>query len=77
MQSEDEPQYHNASGYVHAGCFAFEHCVVWSGVDSAEAEGFALTEIAAALSYNRDAAVVALALRNIATLRALIDEAGS
>ena len=24
MQSEDEPQYHNASGYVHAGCFAFE-----------------------------------------------------
>jgi hypothetical protein len=44
-------------------------------VDAAENAGASLEQIGRALSHNWSAAVVALALRNTGTLRALIDEA--
>jgi len=70
-------QYHSLAGYVDAGNLTLEIAAIWDGIDHAEAEGVALNHIGEALRYNWTACVTALAFKNIATLRALIDEARS
>ena len=72
---DSERQYHSTGGYVYTPCLALELDAIWEGVDAAENVGVSLEQIGRALSHNWSAAVVALALRNTATLRALIDEA--
>ena len=74
---DSERQYHSLGGYVYTPRLALELGAIWDGVDAAEAAGVPLDEISRALGSNWSATVVALALRNLATLRALIDEAGS
>ena len=73
---DGDGEYHSSSALVYVG----DSLVVtleenWDGVDAAENAGASLEQIGRALSHNWSAAVVALALRNTATLRALIDEA--
>jgi hypothetical protein len=76
---QDEPsQYHNAAAYVYIGAsHAFTLDEIWQGVDAAEAARISLDQVSRALSHNWPATVVALARKNIAVLRALIDEAAS
>ena len=74
---DDEREYHAAAAYVHIGDRAFTLDEIWSGVELAEAAAIPLDQISHALSHNWSATVVALALRNAATLRALIDEANA
>ena len=68
-------QYHRIAAYVYAGRWVLEHRSLWDGVEAAECMGIELGQIGRALSHNWSATVVALAFRNFATLRALIDEA--
>jgi hypothetical protein len=68
-------QYHRIATYVYAGRWVLEHRSLWDGVEAAECIGIELSQIGRALSHNWSATVVALAFRNFATLRALIDEA--
>jgi hypothetical protein len=72
---DDEREYHAAAAFVYIGDRAFTLDDIWNGVEIAETAAIALSQIGYALSYNWSATVVALALRNAATLRALIDEA--
>ena len=74
---DDEREYHAAAAYVHIGDHAFTLDEIWSGVELAETAGIPLSQISHALSHNWSATVVALALRNAATLRVLIDEANA
>ena len=73
----ETPDYHAAAGYVHAGDLLLEIAAIWEGVQTAEDAGISLNQIGRALSYNWSATVVALARGNVATLRALIDEANA
>jgi hypothetical protein len=68
-------RYHASAGYVYIGPWALEQNSIWLGVEHAEFHGISLERIALALTRNWPATVVALAFRNIATLRVLIDEA--
>jgi hypothetical protein len=72
---DDEREYHAAAAFVYIGDRAFTLDEIWSGVELAAA--IPLSQIGHALSHNWSATVVALALRNAATLRALIDEANA
>ena len=74
---DNEREYHAAAAYVHIGDRAFTLDEIWSGVELAESAAIPLSQISRALSHNWSATVVALALRNGATLRALIDEANA
>ena len=74
---DDEREYHAAAAFVYIGDRAFTLDEIWSGVELAETAAIPLSQIGHALSYNWSATVVALALRNAATLRALIDEANA
>ena len=74
---DDEREYHAAAAYVHIGDRAFTLDEIWSGVELAETAAIPLSQIGHALSHNWSATVVALALGNAATLRALIDEANA
>ena len=74
---DDEREYHAAAAYVHIGDRVFTIDEIWSGVELAETAAIPLSQIGQALSYNWSATVVALALRNVATLRAMIDEANA
>jgi hypothetical protein len=64
-------QYHRIAAYVYAGRWVLKHRSLWDGVEAAECMGIELGQI----GHNWSATVVALAFRNFATLRALIDEA--
>jgi hypothetical protein len=68
-------EYHSPQAYVYVGAWALEQDAIWLGVDNAECLGIELDQIGRALSHNWSATAVALAFRNIATLRALISEA--
>ena len=75
MQFDDEPDYHAAACLVYVGSsYAFELAAIWNGIQSAEDAGITLAQIGVALAHNWPATVVALALKNIATLRVLITE---
>jgi hypothetical protein len=74
---DDEREYHAAAAFVYIGDRASTLDEIWSGVEAAEDAGIPLSQISLALSHNWSATVVALALRNAATLRALIDEANA
>jgi hypothetical protein len=75
MRDDDIPSYHATAGYVHAGPWAFELGPLWASIDEIErGSGITLDQIGSALVHNWTAAVIALALNNIAVLRALIDE---
>jgi hypothetical protein len=75
---QDEPiQYHAASAYVYVGPHAFTFAEIWDGVDALERGGIPLDQIGLALAHNWTACVVALARKNLATLRVLIAEASS
>jgi hypothetical protein len=74
---QDDPPYYSPSGFVYVGEHALELGAVWDGVEAAERAGVTLDQIGLALTHNWTAAAVALARRNVATLRALIREAGS
>ena len=76
MSQYNDEHYHTAAAYVYIGNLALTESEIWDGVDHAEtAAGISLTDIHGALTLNWSATVVALALRNIAALRTLIDEA--
>jgi hypothetical protein len=68
---DDERQYHAAAAYVYIGRRAFTRDEIWSGVDAAQDTRIPLDPIGCALTYNWPAAITALALKNIATLRTL------
>ena len=73
---DGDGEYHSSGALVYVGdslVVTLEE--IWDGVDAAENAGASLDQIGRALSHNWSPAVVALALRNTATLRALIDEA--
>jgi len=72
---DDGRQYHAAAAYVQVGRWAFTEDELWQGIDDAECAGIPLNEIGRALAANRIAALVALATRNLATLRAIIGDA--
>ena len=74
MQDDDGP-YYDITAFVYIGDRAFTLDEIWSGVDAAERAGISLAEIGRALTHNWTAAVIALALRNVGVLRALVDEA--
>ena len=74
---DNEREYHAAAAFVYIGDRAFTFDEIWSGVELAETAAIPLSQIGHALSHNWSAPVVALALRNAATLRALIDEANA
>ena len=74
---DDDRSYYDITAFVYIGGRAFTLGEIWSGVDAAERAGVSLGEIGRALTHNWTAAAVALARRNIATLRALIRDAGS
>jgi hypothetical protein len=71
---DEEREYHAAAAFVYIGDRAFTRDDIWNGVEIAETAAIPLGQIGQALSHNWSATVVALALRNVATLRALIDE---
>ena len=69
-------EYHSPGALVYVGdSLVVTAEEIWAGIEVAENAGASLEQIGRALSYNWSAAVVALALRNTVTLRALIDEA--
>ena len=73
---QEDASYHGPRGHVHVGRhWCFEIGAIWDGVSYAEAAGISLDQIGRALSHNWSATVIALALRNMATLRTLIREA--
>jgi len=72
---DDDGSYYDITAFVYIGGRAFTLDEIWGGVDGAERAGVALSEISRALTHNWTAAVTALALGNIAVLRALVDEA--
>jgi hypothetical protein len=72
---DDNRKYHTTSSYVYIGHWALEQNSIWLGTDDAESFGIELGQIGRALSHNWSATAVALAFRNIATLRVLISEA--
>jgi hypothetical protein len=72
---DDNRKYHTTSSYVYIGPWALEQNSIWLGTDDAESFGIELGQIGRALSHNWSATAVALAFRNIATLRVLISEA--
>jgi hypothetical protein len=73
---QEGSQYHNVAAHVHVGRhWCFEIGAIWDGVSYAEAAGISLDQIGRALPHNWSATVIALALRNMATLRTLIREA--
>jgi hypothetical protein len=72
---DDNRKYHTTSSYVYIGPWALEQNSIWLGIDDAESFGIELGQIGRALSHNWSATAVALAFRNIATLRVLISEA--
>jgi hypothetical protein len=72
---QEDHEYHAAAAYVYIGQRALTLAELWDGVDHAEAAGIPLAEIGIALAANWTAAATALALRDTATLRVLIDEA--
>ena len=72
---DDNRKYHTNSSYVYIGPWALEQNSIWLGIDDAESFGIELGQIGRALSHNWSATAVALAFRNIATLRVLISEA--
>ena len=74
---DNEREYHAAAAFVYIGDRAFTFDEIWSGVELAETAAIPLSQIGHALSHNWSATVVALGLRNAATLRALIDEANA
>jgi hypothetical protein len=74
---DDDSNYHASGAYVYIANLAILESEIWSGVDYAEAAGISLEAITTALRDNRDAAIVALARKNLAVLRAIIDEAGT
>ena len=74
---DNEREYHAAAAFVYIGDRAFTFDEIWSGVELAGTAAIPLSQIGHALSHNWSATVVALALRNGATLRALIDEANA
>jgi len=74
---DNEREYHAAAAFVYIGDRAFTFDEIWSGVELAETAAIPLSQIGHALSHNWSATVGALALRNAATLRALIDEANA
>jgi hypothetical protein len=74
--SDDKGPYHAGRAYVEVGSsWAFTEGEIWDAVDHAESVGIPLGEIGRALASNWTAAVIALTLHNIATLRTLIGEA--
>ena len=75
MHFDGEGEYHSSVALVYVGPWVLEQNSIWLGVDDAESRGISLERIALALTRNWLATVVALAFRNFATLRALIDEA--
>jgi hypothetical protein len=75
MHFDGEGEYHSSVALVYVGPWVLEQNSIWLGVDDAESRGISLERIALALARNWPATVVALAFRNIATLRVLIDEA--
>jgi len=75
QQHFDDGQYHSPAAYVYIGQRAFTLADLWDGVDHAESTGIALDEIGVALAYNWPAGAIALGLKNLATLRVLVDEA--
>jgi hypothetical protein len=72
---DDNRKYHTTSSYVYIGPWALAQNSIWLGIDDAESFGIELGQIGRALSHNWSATAVALAFRNIATLRVLISEA--
>jgi hypothetical protein len=72
---QDDFSYHSSSNIVYVGRWALEIDALWNSIDEIERGGITLTEIHHALNVNWSAAVVALARKNIAVLRALIAEA--
>jgi hypothetical protein len=73
---DGDGEYHSSGALVYVGdslVVTLEE--IWDGVEAAECIGIELGQIGRALSHNWSATVVALAFRNFATLRALIDEA--
>jgi hypothetical protein len=72
---DDNRKYHTTSSYVYVGPWALEQNSIWLGIDDAESFGIELGQIGRALSHNWSVTAVALAFRNIATLRVLISEA--
>ena len=75
---DDEREYHAAAAYVHIGDRVFTFDEIWSGVELAETAAIPrLAKSATRFLTIWSATVVALALRNAATLRALIDEANA
>ena len=74
MHKHREP-YYTPGAFVYVGNLALELAAIWDGVDAAECGGTSLNQIGRALAYNWSAAVTALALKNMAVLRALIAEA--
>jgi hypothetical protein len=74
---QDDIPYYSSSGFVYVANVALELGALWHGVDSAESAGIPLDQIGRALDFNWTATAVALASGNLATLRALIHEAGS
>jgi hypothetical protein len=72
---DDDGSYYDITGFVYIGGRAFTLDEIWGGVDAAERAASRWGEISRALTHNWTAAVIALALGNIAVLRALVDEA--
>jgi hypothetical protein len=66
MQDDKNNGYHDGRGHVHK---------IQDGVQAAEDAGIPLDQIHHALICNRTATVIALMRVNIATLRALTEEA--
>jgi hypothetical protein len=77
MQNDEPSEYHSVAAYVYIGNHAFTLDEIWSGVELAEAAGIPLAQIGRALSQNWSATTTALALKNVAVLRALIGEASA
>jgi hypothetical protein len=77
---QDEPsQYHAAAAYVYIGDYAFTLAEIWDGIEAAEDNGLfgvSLDQIGRALARDWPAAVTALALKDFAALRALIEAVG-
>jgi putative DNA primase/helicase len=77
MQDEGH-MYHSAAGYVYAAGWAIELSALWDAIDEVvERTDIPLGQIGLVLQHNRSAAIIAIAFKNVACLRALIDEAKS
>jgi hypothetical protein len=72
---DDERQYHSLNGYVQVGNWLLEWRALWDGVEAAETANFTLDQIGQALLHNKPAAQLALARKDLAALRMLIEGA--